>query len=84
MYYNKLLLICAWSAFFAFGIPTAATAQTYSSLLKSANESFQKGNFAEAGDQYEKAARLKDNKPETMYKAAECYYRMRNYVKAVE
>ncbi len=84
MYYNKLLLICAWSAFFAFGIPFAATSQTYSSLLKNANESFQKGDFGEAGDQYEKAARLKDNKPETMYKAAECYYRMRNYVKAVE
>ena len=82
--YHKLLLICAWSAFFAFGIPSAATSQTYSSLLKSANEAFQKGDFAEAGDQYEKAARLKDNKPETMYKAAECYYRMRDYVKAVE
>ena len=84
MYYNKLLLICAWSAFFAFGTPVAATAQTYSSHLKSANEAFNKGNFATAGEQYENAARLKENKPETMYKAAECYYRMRNYVKAVE
>ncbi len=83
MYSNNLLLLCAWCAFFAFGT-SVATAQTYSSLLKNANESFDKGNFSEAGDMYEKAARLKENKPETMYKAAECYYRMRNYVKAVD
>lgn len=84
MYSKNLLLFCAICAFFAFGTPVAGLAQTYSSLLKNANEAFHKGNFNEAGENYEKAARLKENKPETMYKAAECYYRMRNYVKAVE
>jgi hypothetical protein len=82
MYSKHLLLLCAWCAFFAFGT-SVASAQTYSSLLKNANESFDKGNFSEAGEQYEQAARLKENKPETMYKAAECYYRIRNYVRAV-
>ncbi|MCA0236005.1 MAG: tetratricopeptide repeat protein [Bacteroidetes bacterium] len=82
MHSNKLLLLCAVCALFAFGAPVA-TAQTYSSLLKNANESYDKGLLPEAADLYEKAARLKENKPETMYKAAECYYLTRNYAKAV-
>ena len=84
MYSKHLLLLCALCAFFAFGTPVATTAQTYSSFLKTANEAYQKGNYTEAGDNYEKAARMKENKPEAMYKAAECYYLVRNYGKAVE
>ena len=70
--------------FFVLLIPAALTAQSFAKLESAANQAFAKGQFAEAAPLYEQAARLKNNRPETMKQAAECYYLLRDYAKAAE
>ncbi len=57
-------------------------AQTAAELIAQAGQAAGSGRFGEAASLYEKAARLRDNRPEWLYQAAEHYYRARDYRRA--
>ncbi len=57
-------------------------AQTAAELIAQAGQAAGSGRFGEAANLYEKAARLRDNRPEWLYQAAEHYYRARDYRRA--
>ncbi len=59
-------------------------AQSFSKLIETADQAWAKMDYAEAASHYEEAARLKQNRPETMQQAAEGYYQLRDYAKAAE
>jgi hypothetical protein len=65
-------------------IVLAARAQPVSVLLKNAEGALAEQRFAAAGEQFEKAARLQREQGETLFRAAEAYYRGRDYAKALD
>lgn len=69
--------------FLALGLTASLSAQSWKKMAKTADDLFQKGEYAQAADAYEKAWQKK-NKKELMFKAGESYYLLRNYRKAVE
>lgn len=62
--------------------PLALSAQDATPIALIADEMLIAGKIGEAAAQYEQAARLNANDPVMLYKAAEAYYRVRDYRKA--
>lgn len=60
----------------------ALRAQTPAELISQAGQAAGSGRYLDAANLYEKAARLRDNRPEWLYQAAEHYYRARDYRRA--
>lgn len=56
--------------------------QTAAEIIHQAGLAAGSGRFGEAASLYEKAARLRDDRPEWLYQAAEHYYRARDYRRA--
>jgi hypothetical protein len=75
---NKFTLL---SLLFALS-PALLPAQDGTSNAQLADELFAAGKIDEAALQYEQVARLNANDATTLYKAAEAYYRVRDYKKA--
>jgi hypothetical protein len=75
---NKLTLFCAFVAI----LPFSLAAQDANALAQTADELLAAGRIGEAAAQYEQAARLDVNNANFLYKAAEAYYRVRDYEKA--
>lgn len=65
-------------------LPLILPAQPLNAVIETADRFWTEGRFAEAGEQYERAGRLKTDRPGLLYKAAEAYYRARDYRKAAE
>ncbi|GAB4492128.1 MAG: hypothetical protein OHK0019_13460 [Saprospiraceae bacterium] len=65
-------------------IPLALTAQDATKVALVADDLLATGRIREAAAQYEQAARLNANNAQLLYKAAEAYYRIRDYSKAAE
>ncbi|MBV6439065.1 MAG: hypothetical protein DYG98_11510 [Haliscomenobacteraceae bacterium CHB4] len=64
-------------------LPLALPAQDATPVALVAEEMLTAGKIGEAAAQYEQAARLNANNSVMLYKAAEAYYRVRDYEKAV-
>ncbi len=70
---------------FMAGISQISIAQdSWKKLASDADKLFKEGKFAEAGDNYFKAWKLKDKKTELAAKAGDCYYIIKDYKKAVK
>lgn len=69
-------------ALFVFLFPFALLAQDATPVALLADEMISAGKIGEAAAQYEQAARLNANDPVLLYKAAEAYYRVRDYRRA--
>ncbi len=70
--------------FFAvMALSVSAQAQSWKQMAKAADEFFNKGDYAKAAQNYEKAYEKK-NKKELLFKTGESYYLLRNYRKAAE
>lgn len=78
VYLSTLCCLCCWL------LPAPVAAQPLSAVIENADRLWAEGRFAEAGEQYERAGRLKTDRPGLLYKAAEAYYRARDYRKAAE
>ena len=76
----KYILILRALPVFLF--PFALLAQDATPVALLADEMITAGKIGEAAAQYEQAARLNANDPALLYKAAEAYYRVRDYRKA--
>ena len=59
-------------------------AQEVGEWISRADRSMTAGAYQEAGVEYERAGRLKPDRPGLLYKAAEAYYLARNYAKAAD
>lgn len=71
--------------FFAFCLlPWRAHAQQWNDILSNAERLWAAGQFVEAGEQFERAGRLKPDRPALLFKAAEAYYEGREYGKAAD
>lgn len=71
------------SVFCLLMLPVWLRAQDAASLTLQADELLQSGKAGEAAARYEQAARLDADNAALLYKAAEAYYRVRDYQKAV-
>lgn len=71
------------SVFCLLVLPALLPAQDAASLALQADELLQAGKAGEAAARYEQAARLDADNAALLYKAAEAYYRVRDYQKAV-
>jgi len=69
--------------FFAMTLSLSVQAQSWQKMAKTADEFFNKGDYAKAAQNYEKAYEKK-NKKELLFKTGESYYLLRNYRKAAE
>ncbi|MBK8193338.1 MAG: tetratricopeptide repeat protein [Lewinellaceae bacterium] len=78
---NKYKLLRA--TFFLL-LPLALTAQKASEIAKNADALFESGKIGEAAEMYELAGRLDGENHSLLYKAAEAYYRVRDYKRAAE
>ena len=65
-------------------LPLALRAQDPTTVALLADEMLTTGKIGEAAAQYEQAARLNTSNSALLYKAAEAYYRVRDYEKAAE
>jgi hypothetical protein len=77
---RKLIILIALS----IGLATSAGAQGWRKLRKAAEAAQEEGELMEAAEKYEQAFSKKRRKEELAYKAAEIYYTLRAYRKAVE
>ncbi len=64
--------------------PSIAQKMSWRKHRKLANELFEKGNYAEAAENYEAAWKKKKRKEELIFKAAESYYLIKDYRKAAD
>jgi hypothetical protein len=64
--------------------PLWLAAQSPAALRKKAEKLRDEGRLPEAAECFEQSARLRDNHAPTLLEAAETYYRIRDYAKAVE
>lgn len=81
---KKLALLLLFWGLGMLLFPLHGYGQSFSKLVESADQWLAKGGYAEAAPLYEQAARLKQNHPEAMLQAAECYYQLRDYTRASE
>lgn len=65
-------------------LPFTLGAQSVGAWIDQADRYWAEGRYAEAAEQYERAGRLKSDRPVLLWKAAEAYYRARDYRKAAE
>jgi tetratricopeptide (TPR) repeat protein len=77
-------LKCTIFSFSITCLVLTARAQPVSTLLKNAEGALGEQRFAVAAEQFEKAARLQRDQGETLFRAAEAYYRARDYAKALD
>lgn len=76
-------LFCGCSFVFCF-FYVQLNAQSAAALLRKADHLLAEGKTGEAAELYETAGRLKSGRSEALFQAAECYYGIRDYAKAVE
>lgn len=69
---------------FSILLPTLLGAQKAAEIVQNADNLVNAGKFGEAAEMYELAGRLDGSDPEILYKAAENYYRVRDYQRAAE
>lgn len=62
----------------------ALRAQDYPTLVRTAERLYADGKYADAGEYFEKAWRVKTQKQELIFRAGECYYWMKDYRKAAD
>ncbi len=75
------------SIFFALMLATSLQAQdklSWKKHVKLAEELYAKAQYADAGDHYRSAFKLKTKKKEFAYKAGECFYIIRDYRNAAD
>ena len=61
-----------------------SSGQQVGDVIAQADRLWAAGRYVEAAAQYERAGRLRTDRPALLYKAAEAYYRGRDYGKAVD
>lgn len=69
------ILCCTFSV-------TAFSQGSYKTLIKTANELYEKGSYDKAAEYYKSAWKAKPKDLEAIYKAGECYYKIRDYKNA--
>lgn len=75
-YFSVLIIL------FAVLAVQGLTAQSISQLHSQAEKNLRRGQFAAAAAQFERAGRIKNSDPALLFKAAEAYLQVRDYVNA--